>query len=168
MYLYLTALPSIMSQTQLIGEFEIYMDAKGRVMIPSALKRQLPADAHDKLVINRGVEKCLVLYPYTEWQIISHEMNKLNLYVKDNRDFARYFFRGATELSIDSNNRILLPKPLLEYAQIEKELVLFAYSNRIEVWSKTNYHKQMDEEPRDFVKLSEQVMGKVNGQTNLS
>ncbi|HAP02135.1 MAG TPA: division/cell wall cluster transcriptional repressor MraZ [Bacteroidetes bacterium] len=157
-----------MSQTQLIGEYEIYIDAKGRVMIPAALKRQLPAAAHDKLVINRGVEKCLSLYPFNEWQLISHEMNKLNLYVKDNRDFARYFFRGATELQLDASNRILIPKPLLEYAGIEKEIVLFAYSNRIEVWSKKQYHQQMDEEPRDFVKLSEQVMGKVNGNINLS
>ena len=157
-----------MSQTQLIGEFEINLDAKGRVMVPSALKRQLPADSHDKLVINRGVEKCLVLYPINDWKIISHEINKLNLYVKDNRDFARYFFRGATEISLDANNRILIPKPLLEYAGIEKDVVLFAYNNRIEVWSKKNYHQQMDEEPRDFVKLSEQVMGKVNGNINLS
>jgi MraZ protein len=88
--------------------------------------------------------------------------------VKDNRDFARYFFRGATEISFDANNRILIPKPLLEYAGIEKDVVLFAYNNRIEVWSKKNYHQQMDEEPRDFVKLSEQVMGKVNGNINLS
>lgn len=157
-----------MKQTHLIGEFEISMDAKGRVMIPAGLKRQLPKEANDKLVINRGFEKCLVLYPYNEWEVITTELNKLNLYMKDNRDFVRYFYRGATELSLDASSRVLLPKPLLDYAGIEKDAVLFAYSNRIEVWSKKLYHSQMDEEPRDFVKLAEQVMGKINGTGNVS
>ena len=157
-----------MSATRLLGEFEVSMDAKGRVMIPTALKRQLPPEAHDKLVIHRGFEKCLVLYPFNEWEIITTEVNKLNMYVKDNRDFARYFFRGATELTLDGNNRILLPKSLTEYAAVEKEIVLFAYSNRIEVWSKKLYNAQMDEEPRDFVKLAEQVMGKQNGGPDVS
>lgn len=157
-----------MAQTKFLGEFEVTLDAKGRVMIPAQLKRQLPDKAHNKFVINRGFEKCLVLYPSNDWEIISAEVNKLNLYVKDNRDFARYFYRGATELTLDGNNRILFPKSLTEYAAIEKDVVLFAYSNRIEVWSKKLYLTQMDEEPRDFVKLAEKVMGKINEGFSLS
>jgi MraZ protein len=111
-------------------------------------------------VINRGIEKCLVLYPFNEWQIISAEVNKLNLYNRKNREFARYFFRGATELILDATNRLNLPKQLLDYAGIDKDLVLFAYSNRIEVWSQANYDNLMSDEPEDFSALAEEVMGK--------
>jgi MraZ protein len=149
-----------MSESRLIGEYEVSIDAKGRILMPAALKRQLPPEAHDKLVINRGFEKCLVIYPLNEWEQISAEVNKLNAYVKDNRDFLRYFFRGATELTLDNVSRFLLPKFLMEYAQVEKEAVLFAYLNRIELWSTKFYHHQLDEEPRDFAKLAEQVMGR--------
>ena len=145
--------------SRLIGEFEISVDSKGRIMMPAALKRQLPPDAHDKLVINRGFEKCLVLYPITEWERQSAEVNTLNPYVKENRDFIRYFFRGATELTLDNVNRFLVPKSLLEYADVEKEAILFAYLDRIELWSKSKYQQQMNEAPQDFSSLAEKVMG---------
>jgi len=149
-----------MSQpSRLIGEFEISVDAKGRIMMPAALKRQLPPEAHDKLVINRGFEKCLVLYPITEWNRQSDKVNALNMYVKENRDFARYFFRGASELTLDNVNRFLVPKSLLEYAEVEKEAVLFAFNDRIELWSKAKYEQQMNEAPQDFSSLAEKVMG---------
>ncbi|AFD07778.1 division/cell wall cluster transcriptional repressor MraZ [Solitalea canadensis] len=149
---------------QFIGEYDCKIDPKGRVMIPAGLKKQLPEEAADKFVINRGFEKCLVLYPYNEWQKISAEVNKLNLYNQKNRNFARYFFRGATELSLDANGRILLPKSLLEYAGITNDLVLFPYSNRIEVWSKDAYDNLLNEEPEDFAMLAEEVMGGAIGE----
>ncbi len=146
--------------TQFIGEFECKVDQKGRVALPAALKKQLPPQMQDKFVINRGIEKCLVLYPYNEWQIISSEVNKLNLYNKKNRDFARYFFRGASELVLDAASRLNLPQSLLDYAGIKNDLVFFAFSNRIEVWSQANYTTLMSEEPEDFSNLAEEVMGK--------
>lgn len=144
----------------LLGEFDCKIDAKGRVMIPTALKKQLPTEAQERFVVNRGFEKCLVLYPQNEWLVISNEINQLNLYNKQNRDFARYFFRGATELQLDSACRILLPKTLLEYADIKSDLVLFAYANRIEIWSKDVYEGLLTDEPADFANLAEIVMGK--------
>ncbi len=148
--------------TRFLGEFECKVDAKGRIKFPSALKKQLLPEANQKFVINRGFENCLVLYPNNEWEIISTEINKLNLYVKKNRDFVRYFYRGATELLLDGTDRLLLPKSLLEYSSIKKELVLFAYSNRVEVWDKTLYGKLLTDEPNDFAELAEEVMGRIN------
>ena len=146
--------------SQFLGEYECKLDPKGRLMLPSGLKKQLSPEAQDKFVINRGFEKCLVLYPLNEWKVIREEVNQLNLYAKKNREFARYFFRGASELTLDGTSRLLLPKSLLEYASIEKDLVLFAYSNRIEVWSKSNYDSMLNDEPEDFANLAEEVMGK--------
>ena len=146
--------------SHLLGEFECKIDAKGRVMLPTALKKQLPTEAQEKFVVNRGFEKCLVLYPYNEWQKISNEINQLNLYNKQNRDFARYFFRGATEIQLDATSRILFPKTLLDYAGVQSDVILFAYANRIEVWSKDTYENLLTDESADFSNLAEMVMGK--------
>jgi len=146
--------------TNLIGEFECKIDAKGRFMLPAGLKKQLPPEVQDRFVINRGFEKCLVLYPQNVWKTISDEINQLNLYNKKNRDFVRYFYRGASELILDSVNRLLLPKQLVEYAGIGKEVVLFAFSNRVEIWAKEAYERLQTNEPDDFSSLAEEVMGK--------
>ncbi len=146
--------------TRFLGEYNCKLDVKGRIMLPIALKKQLMAEARERFVINRGFENCLVLYPFNEWETIIAEINQLNLYIKKNREFIRYFNRGATELSLDANSRLLLPKRLLEYADIERELVLFAYSNRIEVWAKDLYDGLLTDEPEDFSDLAEDVMGK--------
>jgi MraZ protein len=146
-----------------IGEYECKVDPKGRVMLPAGLKKQISPAAQEKFVLNRGFEKHLNLYPMDEWQRISAEVNKLNLFVAKNREFLRRFNNGATELELDNTSRFLIPKKMMEYAGIEKDIVLFAYSNRIEVWSKQAYDKLMTEEAgEDFSSLAEEVMGKIN------
>ena len=142
-----------------LGEFECRLDSKSRIMLPSALKRQLPPEAEDRLVINRGFEKHLVLYPINVWQTISAHVNHLNLYVKKNRDFVRYFYRGATELRLDKQNRLLFPKKLLEYAAIYEEVTLFSYHNRIEVWASELYNNLIEDEPENFASLAEDILG---------
>ena len=145
--------------TNFIGEFECKLDVKGRLMLPSGLRKQLDPAAQERFVLNRGFEKCLVLYPKNDWEYISAEVNKLNQYVKKNREFIRYFYRGASELGLDATGRILLPKRLLGYAAVEKEVILFAYSNRIEVWDAVTYHNLLTDEPDEFADLAEEVMG---------
>ncbi len=149
-----------MSKTNLIGEYECRGDDKSRVTLPSALKKQISQDAQDRFVINRGFEGCLVLYPMDVWKETTARIDKLNLFVRDNRKFVRFFYNGATELSLDSQNRLLLPKSLLGYASIDKEIILFAYSDRIEVWNKSTYQQLLAGEPEDFAQLAEKVMGK--------
>ncbi len=145
--------------TQFLGEYEVKLDAKGRLVLPAALLRQLPPEAGGKLVVNRGIEKCLVLYPANEWDAQMAELNKLNPYVKENREFVRYFLRGATPVELDSANRILLPKHLLEHGQIDKDLVLAGNLNNIEIWSKPLHSQMLNSEPDDFSALAEKVMG---------
>ncbi len=147
--------------TQFLGEYDCKLDAKGRLSLPSALRKQISPEANEKLVVNRGFENCLALYPMNEWLKISAEVNQLNMYVKKNREFARYFYRGATELELDAAGRILLPKRLSEYAGVDKDIILSAWSNKIEIWSKENFEKLLREEPADFSTLAEDVMGKL-------
>jgi MraZ protein len=156
--------PKSREMAYLIGEYDCKLDTKGRFVLPAGLKKQLLPGDQERFVINRGFEKNLTLYPDSEWQKISREVNSLNLYNKKNRDFVRYFFRGSTELSTDSSNRLLLPKSLLDYAGIDKEVVLFAYGQRIEIWAKDAYEQMMNNEPEDFSALAEEVMGKINNE----
>ncbi len=147
-----------------LGEFECKLDAKGRMMIPANLRKQLPEAEREGLVINRGFEKHLVVYPRKEWDLILDDLSKLNQYEKKNRDFVRYFTRGATEVVPDAAGRVLFPKALLEYAGIGTDVVLTGNLNKIEVWAQSAYDEQLDNEPENFAKLAEEVMGnKVKG-----
>lgn len=147
-------------KANLIGEYYCRLDQKGRLILPSNLKKQLSPDARDMFVINRGFENCLVLYPLNEWKSESEKVNRLNLYNRKNRDFVRYFYRGASELILDGSGRLLLPKTLMKYAGIDRDVILSAFSNRIEVWAKEKYEHLMTDEPEDFAQLAEEVMGK--------
>ena len=148
--------------SQFLGEFECKIDAKGRMRMPSQLIKQMAGEEAEGFVLNRGFEKCLVLYTKKEWEKITAEINSLNTYVKKNRDFVRYFYRGASELSADSADRILIPKRLLEYASVQKEITVFAYMNKIELWAKEQYEDMLEDEPMDFGDLAEDVMGGTN------
>jgi MraZ protein len=159
-YLYLHPKKYGVAETNLIGEFECRVDDKSRIILPSALKKQISQEAGDHFVINRGFEGCLVLYPMNVWKETTKSINKLNLFVRENRRFVRLFYNGATELSLDSQNRLLLPKSLLGFAAIDKEVILFAYSDRIEIWNKATYQEMVSAEPEDYPMLAERVMGK--------
>lgn len=144
-----------------LGEFDCKLDIKGRMMLPANLKKQLPGVEDEGLVINRGFEKHLVLYTKKKWDEISEEINKLNDFEKSNRDFKRYFNRGASELPVDSSSRVLLPKNLMDYAGIvgNSDVTLVGRFDKIEIWDKATYDAQMDIEPEDFSRLAQQVMG---------
>ena len=130
-----------------------------RIALPAVLRKQLPVEAEGRFVINRGFEQHLVLYPFTEWQRVTAEINRLNPYVKKNRDFIRYFHRGATELELDGSGRLLLPRRLLDYAGIGEAMILLAYAQRIECWDPTLYDNMLSDEPANFAQLAEEIMG---------
>ena len=142
-----------------LGEFECKLDAKGRLMLPAGLRKQMPEAEREGLVVNRGFEKHLVIYTRKEWDTIVEDLSKLNQYEKKTREFIRYFTRGASELSLDAAGRILLPKSLMEYAGMSADVVLSSQFNKIEVWAKDAYDAQLDNEPENFSNLAEEVMG---------
>lgn len=141
-----------------LGEYICKLDAKGRLTVPSGLKKQLDKEGLEGFVLNRGFEGCLGLYPNKDWQVVADKLNDLNLFVTKNRAFVRKFQNGASKVTMDSNGRILLSKDLMTFAGITKEVVLFAYADRIEIWDKTKYDNVMNEEMGDFAELAEDVM----------
>ncbi|MFM2206571.1 MAG: hypothetical protein RL213_546 [Bacteroidota bacterium] len=142
-----------------IGEFPCTVDDKGRFLLPSGLKKQVPVKEQKRFVVHRGFEKHLVMYTRKEWERISAEVNALNLYVRKNLEFVRKFNRGATEIEVDATNRLLLPKTLMEYAGIKKDIIVFAFGTRMEIWSEEEYNRMMKDDGDGFAKLAEDVMG---------
>lgn len=144
----------------LTGEFEVKLDERGRIKLPQRLLESLGTQKNYGFIVNRGFEKNLAIYPRTVWEEKTKEINQLNIYDKQQRDALRYFYRGATELFVDSADRLNIPSSLLEYAGIEKEVILFAYINFMEIWSKAEYEKYISNEPENFSGLIQEVMEK--------
>lgn len=143
-----------------IGEYEATLDAKGRFLLPSGFKKQLPDGADETFVVNRGFEKCLSLYPNKSWKPIFSEISNLNQFDPNVRQFTRYFLNGATQVELDTANRLLIPKNLIEYAGLEKDIVLVSAVNKIEIWDKIKYQQFFDSfSPDAFSKLASEVMG---------
>ena len=143
----------------IIGTYECKADAKGRVMFPAALKRQLNKIIDDSFVIKRSVfNHCLEIHPMQEWNKVIGQVNQLNRFVKKNNDFIRSYMAGLKVVEVDSSGRFLIPKDLLSFAGLEKEIVLSSSVNMIEIWDKDNYEFSISETLKDFGSLAEDVM----------
>lgn len=148
---------------QFLGEYECRLDAKGRLKLPAAIVRRLGGDVNLKFTVNRGFEKHLMLYPNDVWEQKTKEINQLNIYSTQERQVIRYFYRGATEVEMDSVERINLPASLLAYAEIEQDVILSAYQNHIEIWSKQKYQQMLEDEPEDFASIADLIVKKGEG-----
>ncbi|MFI0428297.1 division/cell wall cluster transcriptional repressor MraZ [Mariniflexile sp. HMF6888] len=144
----------------LTGTYDCKVDAKGRLMMPSPLKKQLSSVLSDGFVLRRSVfQKCLELYPMSEWQVLMQKMNKLNRFNKKNNDFIRRFTAGVKMVEVDMNGRLLIPKDLTVFANISKDIVVASAINIIEIWDKDLYEQAIDDAAVDFADLAEEVMG---------
>ncbi|AWH73051.1 division/cell wall cluster transcriptional repressor MraZ [Dokdonia sp. Dokd-P16] len=144
----------------LIGTYECKIDAKGRLMLPQAFKKQLAPILQDGFVLKRAVfQKCLELYPIAEWNTLSAKVNKLNRFNKKNDEFIRRFNAGVKPVEVDGTGRVLVSKDLGNFAKLEKSIVVNAAFNILEIWDKDLYEKAIDEAALDFADLAEEVMG---------
>tara|TARA_B100000927_G_C16308198_1_gene406340 strand:- start:158 stop:619 length:462 start_codon:yes stop_codon:yes gene_type:complete len=144
----------------LIGTYECKVDSKGRVMMPSAIKRQLGNIINQGFVLKRSVfSKCLELHPLSQWESLMSQVNQLNRFVKKNNDFIRLFTAGVKSIDADKNGRIQLPKNLISFAKIKNQVVLSSNLNMIEIWDKESYEIELKNASDDFPVLAEEVMG---------
>lgn len=128
-------------------------------MVPTSLKKQL-GSIENGFVLKRSVfQPCLELYPMDEWNAMMLKVNKLNRFVKKNNDFIRRFTAGVKIIEIDSAGRLLIPKDLMLFSKIEKEIVLSSAINIVEIWDKDLYENAIENATDDFADLAEEVMG---------
>lgn len=149
----------------IVGTYECKADSKGRMLLPSALKKQLEPVMHEGFVLKRSVfQPCLELYPVKEWNAVMAQMNGLNRFVKKNNDFIRRFTAGVKKIELDATGRLLIPKDLLAFSGVTKEVVMSSAISIIEIWDKDKYEQAIDETAVDFAELAEEVMGTVNNE----
>lgn len=162
-FIYIFAQINQLGVESIIGTYECKADAKGRLMLPAPLKKQVASSLQDGFVLKRSVfQQCLELYPMSEWNKMMLRINKLNRFVKKNNDFIRRFTAGVRVVEIDNLGRLLIPRELIGFAQISKEVVLSSAVNIVEIWDKELYEKAIDDSVLDFAELAEEVMGNVN------
>ncbi|MFP4046989.1 MAG: division/cell wall cluster transcriptional repressor MraZ [Bacteroidales bacterium] len=146
--------------TTFIGDYTGKVDSKGRVTFPSNLKKQMDSASEHRFVVKKDIfEKCLVLYPIEEWERQNTLIrNRINPYNKEHNKFLRNFYKGTAEVILDGNNRLLIPKRLLDAVGISKDIILAGQDGKIEIWDKQLY-EQIDEPEEEFANLAEKIMG---------
>ena len=136
-----------------MGEYHHNIDDKGRIIIPSKFRYELG----EKFIITRGIDSCLFVYPKVEWTKIISQLNELSFTKKDVRAFQRFFLSGATECEFDKQGRINITSPLADYADLTKECVVIGVNDRLEIWSKDNFDKFLNENIENLSDIAENL-----------
>lgn len=117
----------------LIGEYIHTLDPKKRLSLPAKFREKLGK----KIVVTRGLDKCLFIYPLKEWQRISEKLGELSIGQSESRGFNRFMLSGAIETEVDSLGRILIPDFLKDFAKLKSKVVLAGVYNRVEAWARS-------------------------------
>lgn len=145
--------------THIIGQHDCKADSKGRVLLPISLKNQLLPVLKDGFVIKRSVfQQCLELYPKVGFDQLMQKVMKKSKINRKYDAFVRNFVAGMKEIAIDADSgRLQIPKNLADYAKIEKEVVLNAVFDKIEIWNKEMYERVLEEGEKDYADLAEEI-----------
>lgn len=128
-----------------LGRFSHTLDAKGRLAVPARFREGLA----EGLVLTRGIDRCLAVYPLAAWTPLADRVSALPFTDPDARNFRRMVFAEAIDLHLDAQGRILLPPELRRYAEIDRDAVVIGVNEAIELWSPTRWetvHTLMDED----------------------
>ncbi|HBK87697.1 MAG: division/cell wall cluster transcriptional repressor MraZ [Cyclobacteriaceae bacterium] len=140
------------------SEYESKLDAKGRLVLPSRIKSQLPEGDSQELVIRRGFEPCLIVYPMVEFKKVFSKISGLSEFNEEYRKLQRNFLSGVVTVELDANGRFLIPRNMLTYAQLEKEVLLVGTGSKVEIWNRSVYEKHLIQDPGELSKLAEKYL----------
>lgn len=149
-------------RVELFGSYDVKVDNKGRLLLPSTLRRQVHDFLPEGFILKKNIfEQCIDLYPMRVWRKEMEKINTLNKFVKKNNDFIRLFMAGVRMVEIDDAGRLLIPRDLLLWCGIEHEVVLVSLVDKIEIWSKARYEQYVQEKANNFSQIAEEVMGQM-------
>lgn len=121
------------------GEFQYSVDDKGRVIVPPSFRDFVS----DGMIVTRGLEGCLYVFPLTNWNTITNKLTDLPLIDTGSRNFVRFFYSGASKAKIDSAGRITLPATLRNFAKLEGNVVVAGAPNRLEIWNEEKWESNL-------------------------
>ena len=146
-----------------LGSYNYSMDAKNRISIPAKFRRYLKPEALDTFVMTRGLSECVYLYPMDIWNDqIAPRLGNLDEFDVIESSFLRLYLELASDDSLDTQSRIIIPKTLIEFAGIEKDVFILGAMNRIEVWNPETYKKYKESIQRPYSEIASEVMKKKN------
>ena len=148
------------------SEYECKLDAKGRLVLPAKVKSVLPIESGNSIVVTRGFEPCLVIYPKSEWNKVFEKVASLNEFNIEYRRFQRNFLRGNTETDLDKIGRFGIPKSLIKHAKLEKDVVMVGLGNRLEIWNPEVYEEFLIKDENEFAVMAENFLGDQKGISN--
>ncbi len=141
----------------LMGEFHHNIDDKARLVMPSKFREELG----ESFVITRGLDGCLFVYSNVEWQKLVEKLKNLPFTKKDARSFLRFFLSGATNCTLDKQGRMIIPTPLVSYANLNKECLVIGMNDRLEIWSREKFDVMFKENEENMSDLAESLFDNV-------
>ena len=142
-----------------LGSYNYAIGAKGRISIPAKLRKFVSTEANNTFVLTRGSSKCINIYPMDYWkELVASKLDKLNTFDPQDAKFMRLFLQEATEDSFDSQSRLLVPKKLIDSAEIEKEVIILGMNKYIEVWNPKLYEDYLKEIEEPYENIAKEVM----------
>jgi MraZ protein len=140
------------------GQFTYSVDTKGRLSIPAKLRKHVSPESNDTFIMTQGTANCIDVYPLDQWQIFESKLLTLNPFKPNNAKFIRMILQHATEDTIDSQARILVPQALLQYAKIDKEVLILGALKKIELWNPKVYADYLEQTPETYEQIAAEVM----------
>ena len=137
-----------------LGTHEPKLDEKGRLILPARFRDELA----DGLVITKGQENCLYVFPAAEFALITERLRQAPVTQKNSRDYLRVMFAGAHDEVPDNQGRINIPSGLRTYASLEKNCVVIGANTRLELWDQTAWGKYLADREKTFADVSEEVL----------
>ena len=148
--------------TGLVGQYQISMDDKGRFPLPARLRNL--KDSSNKpilsgnLVLTKGMEGCLALYPEATWETIQGRMGKLSFTQRDFRYFSRRFYSSASLVKTDRSGRILVPSHLIEEAALDKDVLVIGVNTWLEIWNPERYRYYLEQFSGSYEEVADRLI----------
>jgi MraZ protein len=136
------------------SEYECKLDTKGRLVLPAKIKANLPEVSTHELVIRKGFEPYLILYPMLEYKKIHGRISALSDFNEEQRKLKRTFFMGIAQVDLDNAGRILVPKAMLTHAKIDKDVILVGVGNHVEIWNPEELEKSQLNDLQEYSDLA--------------
>ena len=140
------------------SEFECKLDAKGRLVLPSKLKSNLPAASIRQIVIRKGFEPNLIIYPLNEYKKLHNKISSLNEFNSEQRKLKRNFFSSIIQVDLDNSGRFLIPKNMLSHAKINRDAISCGMGNVIEIWNNKMYKKYLINDSETYSELAQKYL----------
>jgi MraZ protein len=137
----------------LIGEYNHTIDSKKRVAVPAKVRKELG----EKVILTRGLNNCLFLYPLSQWQKLTEKLGQLPVGQGDTRSFLRLMFSGAVEVELDQLGRILIPDYLKNYAGLRQRVVFTGVYDRMEIWDEERWQNYKIEVEKNTDMIAEKL-----------